>query len=195
MAQIFMKTYSITFALWLALALTSEVHAGGILSADSDPLALLNNPTVFSQPIYLAVLAGNPAAVGNQEAILQAPTSTVSLINQVGSTINIVPPNLSFLSPSQPLIGSVNTLPGSAFLSDSHVIDSDSGSLFQNNSPIETTSFTPVINEPLNLASSDSDSFDAQPLHVVAPEPSEFSLLVVGLAVFALVFRFSPRKA
>jgi hypothetical protein len=30
---------------------------------------------------------------------------------------------------------------------------------------------------------------------VVAPEPSEFSLLVVGLTAIALVFRFSPRKA
>src|ERR1700677_4447783 len=185
MAQPFIKTYSITFALWLALAFTSEVHAGGILSADSDLLALLNSPTVFSQPIYLALLSGNPAAVGNQEAILQAPTSNVSLINQVGSTINIVPPNLSFLSPSQPSIGSVNTIPSLPFLSDSHVIDTDSGSLFQNNSPIETTSFTPAISEPLNLASSDSDSFDAQPLHVVAPEPSEFSLLVVGLTAIA----------
>jgi hypothetical protein len=194
MAQLFMKTYSITFALWLALSLTS-VHAGGILSADSDPLALLNNPAVLSQPIYLALLSGNSAAVGNQETILQAPTSTVSLINQIGSTINIVPPNLSFLSPSQPLISTINTASGLPFLSDSHTIDSDSGSLFQNNSPIETTSFTPVISEPLNLASSDSDSFDAQPLHVVAPEPSEFSLLVVGLTAIALVFRFSPRKA
>jgi hypothetical protein len=189
-----MKPYSIIFALWLALSFTSEVNAGGILAADSDPLALLNNPTDLSL-MYPAVLSGNPSAVENQEAILQKPTSAVSLVDQVGSTINIVPSNLSFLSPGQPLIKSITTLPSLPFLSDSHAIDTDSGSLFLNGSPVETPSFNPVINEPLSLASSDSDSFDSQPLHVVAPEPSAFSLLVVGLTAIALVFRFSPRKA
>ncbi len=189
-----MKTYSITFALWLAVSLTSEVHAVGILSEDTDPFALLNSPTFLTKPFYLAVLSENPAGVGNQEAILQAPASQVSLISQVGSTINIVPPNLSLLAPSQPLIGSINTPPGLPFLSDSVVIDTESDSLFPNESPIDAATFTPVINEPLTLALSDSDSFDAHPLHVVAPEPSELSLLAVGLPAIALVFRFSSRK-
>jgi hypothetical protein len=77
---------------------------------------------------------------------------------------------------------------------DYRAIDTDSESFLQNVSPIETESFTPVIDEPLTLSLSGSDGFDPHPLHVVAPEPSELSLLVVGLPAIALVFRFSPRK-
>ncbi len=72
------------------------------------------------------------------------------------------------------------------------------GPPINSSAPIAMASF-PLVTAPdslpqVSFVSADPGRVGIEPMQVL-PEPGSFSLLVVGLAVMGLVYRFAPRKA
>jgi len=190
-----MKTYSLKFLVCLAVSLAFGVHADSILETARpvDPLALPLVPADLTQPVSVASILGNQVDAINPETLFQDPLASVSLDAPAGSTVVFTPVTLDSFSIYQPSPGA-NVSDALPVFSDVGAVNSDLGSLLNNNVTIENPAIVPASFNPVSFLSPDPGGFSIQPMQVMTPEPSEFSLLVVGLAAMALIFRFSPRK-
>lgn len=160
-----MKARSISIAVWLALSFTSAVHAQGTLTADKDPIALPILPETLASDVNSTFLAWD----GSYSDYY--PTSAV-LLNEV--------------SIGQPgLTGTLNL--GTVY--------APIGSSLTISLPLQNPTFIVESWNPISPVFSYSGGLESQSPQVLIPEPNEFSLLLLGLAVIGAILRFSPRKA
>jgi hypothetical protein len=179
----------------LAVSLATTVHAYSILeiARPADPLALPLPSAGMPQPASVVSFLGNQVDVVNSETFFQDPLASVSLNARVSSTVAVVPVNLDSLSIYEPSPGG-DTSAALPLFSGAGAGNSDLGTLLNNNQPGENPAIAPVSINPASFSAPDADGFKVQPMQAMTPEPSEFSLLAVGLAAIAVIVRFSPRK-
>ena len=93
------------------------------------------------------------------------------------------------------LAGTIQPVSVASFLGNQvDSVNSDLGSLLNNNPPVENPAIVQVNINPVSFSTPQAGGFDVRPMQAMTPEPSETSLLVVGLAAIVLVFRFAPLK-
>jgi hypothetical protein len=190
-----MKTYLFQFLVCLAVSLAIMVHADSIveISRPVDPLALPLLPAGTIQPVSVASFLGNQVDSVNSETFFQDPLASVSLNAPVFGAVAIVPVNLNSLSIYEPSPGDGISAALPVF-NGLGPANSDLGSFLNNNPPVENPAIVPVNINLVSFSAPHAGDFDVQPMQVITPEPSESSLLVVGLAALALIFRFARQK-
>jgi hypothetical protein len=190
-----MRTCSLLLLVSLAVSLAVGVSADSILevSRTTDPLSLPLVPFGVTQPVSMTSLLGNQVDTLNSDTLFQNPLASVSLYFPLERRLAIAPENLESLSIYEPSPGAGLSAP-LPVVNGTSPANLDLGSLLNNNLPVEYPAIVTVSINPVSFSSPDPVDIGPQPMRAMTPEPSEISLLVVGLAAMALIFRFSPRR-